>query len=161
MRKAGECADPQWECIPEGRSSIMRMHVLQWRIASRVDGRVTCQQIEVSVLARSSQASQAGTLGPCRSCKHLCMRNGILYRMRLLMGNQWSSWSSAWHARTCSSQVSFWFRHSAHAVGEVTGCQGDPVADCYNHRAGWSPEHEQAAWDTAGWDTTTHTTNAV
>ena len=37
-RLVHDCADPQWECIPQGWSSVREMHVLQWITPPRVDG---------------------------------------------------------------------------------------------------------------------------
>ena len=46
-----------------GLGRQMKMHVLQSRTAQRVGGRVTCQQTDVSVLARRNRASYAGNQG--------------------------------------------------------------------------------------------------
>ena len=47
-----------------GLEQRMRLHVLQTKAAPQVDGGVTCQQTEVSVLAHGSQASHTGIQVP-------------------------------------------------------------------------------------------------
>ena len=155
MRKAGACTDPQWECILEGLSSIWECMFCneglyhgptEELLASRLKCPCWHAAVEQSTQVLRAQIKQTFTYE-------------YQYFVLDAAFDAWTTSEAPWPQHQhdmlvlVRPQIPLWSRHSAHAIGDVTACQGDPPEDCYTHPAAWSlgsPYRKLHAWSMPG-----------